>query len=148
MAQDLFMNKSHFIQYMYHLSRSLLLSSTLTFEIHKFRRKSALFLYLALNLQKTLVGYNCSWDCQHCVPWWAGFWLLKNSILKCMLVNKHLLTLLPSDRQPLTYKTRHSENNSTIGWPRSENANSGWPRPFQIVVHFMVHCIMPANFRL
>ena len=43
--------------------------------------------------------------------------------------------------------TRRSENDSTLGRPRSENTNTGWVWPFQIMNHFMVHCIMPPNFR-
>ena len=43
--------------------------------------------------------------------------------------------------------TRCSENDNTLGWPRSENANIGWMWPFQIMMHFMVHCNMPPNFR-
>ena len=43
--------------------------------------------------------------------------------------------------------TRRSENDSTLSLPRSENANIAWAWQFQIVILFMVHCIMPPNFR-
>ena len=36
---------------------------------------------------------------------------------------------------------------TTFSWLRSENANIGWAWLFQIVIRFMVHCIMPTNFR-
>ena len=44
-------------------------------------------------------------------------------------------------------RTRRSENYSTLGRPRSENASIGWAWPFQIVICFMVHCIVPPNYR-
>ena len=41
--------------------------------------------------------------------------------------------------------TRHSENNSALSRSRSGNANIGWCWPFQIMICFMVHCIMPSS---
>ena len=43
--------------------------------------------------------------------------------------------------------TRRSENDSTLGRPRSENANISWVWPFHTVIWFMINCIMPPNFR-
>ena len=40
-------------------------------------------------------------------------------------------------------KTRRSENYSTLGRPRLENANICWAWPFQILISFLIHCIMP-----
>ena len=42
---------------------------------------------------------------------------------------------------------RRSENNSTLGRPRSENAKISWVWLFHAVIPFMVNCIMPPNFR-
>ena len=50
--------------------------------------------------------------------------------------------------RPRQNVTRRSENDSTLGWPGSENANISRVWPFHTVIRFMVNCIMPPNFRL
>ena len=44
-------------------------------------------------------------------------------------------------------KIRRSENDSTLGQLRSENANISWVWPFHTMICFMVNYIMPPNFR-
>ena len=43
--------------------------------------------------------------------------------------------------------TKRLENDSTLGRSRSYKANTGAAWPFQIVICFMVHCIIQPNFR-
>ena len=43
-------------------------------------------------------------------------------------------TALLNHQNQITSITRRSENNSTLGWPKSEHANIGWAWPFQIVI--------------
>ena len=43
--------------------------------------------------------------------------------------------------------TMCSENDSTLGRPRSENAKMSWVWLFYTVIRFMVEYIMPPNFR-
>ena len=42
--------------------------------------------------------------------------------------------------------TRRSENDITLSWPRSENANISWEWPFHTLIHFMVNWVIPPNF--
>ena len=48
---------------------------------------------------------------------------------------------------PNYFATRRSENDSTLGRPRLENANISWVWPFHTVITFMVNGIVPPNFR-
>ena len=73
---------------------------------------------------------------------WVSEWVIKfNGLSRTELCNWNY-------EVPTVEFTRCSENDSTLGWPRSENANFSWVWPFHAIsmLRFVVNYIMPPNF--